>query len=795
MEFCVTSGIGDIPAREFDALDCAAGAPSCHGRIRQRETDGRWHVRYLRARDADGLQAVVPLFTPRGKSWPDPAYDPRAWGIPDLTADQCLPRTSMLAGGCADLRSTLHVRQQARDSGLLTEILAQIARLAADEGRGLTFPYVYQDTRDALTQAAAGLVTWRLLGREAVLRGVCDPDWETRIGSRSRQYLRRDRRLIAETAITSEVRAWTDIAGTAVEDTACELIAAHNVAKGRPDHPEFVRMRFRQWAQCAEVECFAFMANTGVFRGVVAAMVWGDDLEMSEIGLDKGEGPERLAVYVDLVFMQALEFARQRGLQNVRLGPEAERPKTSRGAELSELFGGVITAKDAREIASTARQCSIGGLTKEERRYMIQPAALKSKLELRDTTRFLQADSQSRRLMAQARKLLPDGITRANIQHDPYPAVMASAHGSVVVDVDRDVRTDFIFSNTALIHGHSYGPIADAVASQVRVLDGVSAPNSHEVRLAEFLAARVPISEPLFRFTSSGSEAVMLSLRLAATVTRRHKFVVFEHCYHGGYVPTCQADSSSSDYLFCPFNSPAQLRQIFARHGSDIAAVIADMCPHQGAFCPATQEFVEEIRRGCARYGAFLIADEVVASRAAPGGMAARYGLQPDVVCLGKYIGGGMPIGAVAMRRELGAYFGPGRQPHIRHGGSFNGNPLSMVAGIAALTDFGADEVTQLDDFTAIFCEDLNKLFAWRDAEWSVSRAGSLFHFWPRRELPASPTQAHQDTISGRLRQLSGFLLRHGVLIAPSCFGCLSTATQPEDLDYFVRVVNAYLSQ
>ncbi len=632
-----------------------------------------------------------------------------------------------------------------------------------------------------------------------------------RLGSRPRQYLRRDRRLIAESGVISQVKAWAD-----VEDTACELIAAHNVAKGHPDHPEFVRMRFDQWAQCAEVECLAFMARTGTFRGVVAAMVWSDDLEMSEIGLDKGEGPERLAVYVDLVFRQALDYAQRRGLQNVRLGPEAERPKTSRGAGLSELFGGAITAKDVREIASDAR-CVIGDLSIREEilhdpvgdagsqtfahgnrheppRGMVM-TALKQKSALRDTTWFLRPDSQSRRLTAQATKLLPDGITRENIRREPYAPVVASAHGSVLVDVDGDVRTDMVFSTTALIHGHSYSPVVEAVAGQIRLLAGVSFPNGYEAKLAQLLAARVPLGDPLFRFTSSGSEAVMLGLRLASTATGRQKIVVFEHCYHGGFVPTCRAGSPSSDYLFCPFNSPELLRQVFDEHGPEIAAILADLCPHQGSLCPATEEFAEEIRQGCARYGAFLIADEVVASRAAPRGMAATYGLQPDIVCLGKYIGGGLPIGAVAMRRDLGTFFAPDRQPRLAHGGTFNGNPLSMTAGIAALTDFDAERAAELDDATAAVCEELNNVFAWRDADWSVRHAGSLFHFWPGREQPSSPSQVHQDVVRGMLPHLSGFLLRHGVVIGPSGFGCLATATQPEDLDYLVTAIDAYLSQ
>jgi glutamate-1-semialdehyde aminotransferase len=810
MEFCVTPGIGDITAEAFDALDCAAGAPSCHGRIRQREADGRWRVQYLRGCDQGQLQAVVPLFAPRAKSWPDPAYDPRAWGLPGLTEDDGLPRASMLVGGCTDLRSTLHVRPEVRDSWKFTEVLGQIARLAADEGRSLVFPYVYEETKNALTRASGDRASWQLLGREAVLSGVSDPGWEDGLSARARQYLRRDRRLIAESGVISQIRAWAD-----VEDTACELIAAHNVAKGHPDHPEFVRMRFDQWAQCAEVECLAFMASTSTFRGVVAAMVWSDDLEMSEIGLDEGEGPERLAVYVDLVFRQALDFAQRRGLHNVRLGPEAERPKTSRGAGLRELFCGVITAKDVQEIASIwpladnlsireeilhdrvgdAESQTFAHGNRHKPRRGTGMTALKQKTALRDTTWFLRPNSQSRRLTAQATKLLPDGITRENIRRQPYAPVVASGHGSVLVDIDGDVRTDLVFSTTSLIHGHSYGPVVEAVAAQVRLLAGVSFPNGYEAKLAQLLATRVPFGDPLFRFTSSGSEAVMLGLRLASTATGRQKIVVFDHCYHGGFVPTCRTESQSSDYLFCPFNSPELLRRVFDEHGPEIAAVLADLCPHQGSLCPATEEFAEEIRQGCARYGAFLIADEVVSSRAAPRGMVATYGLQPDIVCLGKYIGGGLPIGAVAMHRDLGTFFAPDRQPRLAHGGTFNGNPLSMIAGIAALTDFSADQAAELDGATAAVCEELNKLFAWRDADWSVRCAGSLFHFWPGREQPSSPSQVHHDVGRGMLPHLSGFLLRHGVVIGPSGFGCLATATQPEDLDYLITAIDAYLSQ
>ena len=276
---------------------------------------------------------------------------------------------------------------------------------------------------------------------------------------------------------------------------------------------------------------------------------------------------------------------------------------------------------------------------------------------------------------------MPDGITRETIRRVPYAPTMAAAYGSVLVDADGDERIDLLFNHTALLHGHAYAPVAEAVAGQARRLEAMPFPNEHEAGLARLLAGRVPVDEPYFRFTSSGSEAVLLALRLAAVATRRRKIVVFEHCYHGAFVPSSQSDAPPSDYLLCPFNSPALIRQVFDSNGPRIAGVVVDLRPVRGALSPATTAFAEEIREGCARCGALLIADEVVSSRAAPGGMAAAYGLEPDIVCLGKYIGGGLPIGAVALRRDLARCFAPDHRPRSGHGGTFNGNPLSMTAG------------------------------------------------------------------------------------------------------------------
>ena len=133
---------------------------------------------------------------------------------------------------------------------------------------------------------------------------------------------------------------------------------------------------------------------------------------------------------------------------------------------------------------------------------------------------------------------------------------MASAHGSVLVDVDGGERIDLLFNHTALIHGHRYTPVASAVAAQVRLLEAMLFPNEHEAELARLLAARVPITSPCIRFTNSGSEAALLALRLATAATGRRKIVMFEDCcYHGAFVPSSQADAPAPDCLLCPFNA------------------------------------------------------------------------------------------------------------------------------------------------------------------------------------------------------------------------------------------------
>ncbi|MFD0424273.1 hypothetical protein [Streptomyces parvus] len=341
-----TAGIADFDQKQFDALDVRAGAASSYGRLRQHEEDRRWAARYLGWVEGEVLRAVVPVYRHRMRSWADPSYDPRAWGLPDGVSDEFTPATSLLVGGCLDRRTGLHVEAGARTPGELRRILVELARLAADEDRGLVFPYLYEDARDALAAATEDRVVWAELGREAHLYGLADPTWEQALPSRVRYRLRRDRRAIADVPMTVAEASWDD-----VDAWASPLIADHNAAKGQREPAEFVSFRFSRWQENPDVRLLAFTAESAGLRGVQSALLWGDELELYEIGLAGEESDERLALYLNLLFHQPIRYARSLGIDHLRLGSKAETAKGRRGGVFTTLHGGVLSRAETRRLA------------------------------------------------------------------------------------------------------------------------------------------------------------------------------------------------------------------------------------------------------------------------------------------------------------------------------------------------------------------------------------------------------------------------------------------------------------
>jgi hypothetical protein len=210
------------------------------------------------------------------------------------------------------------------------------------------FPYAFPEAKRVLSEAAGHAISWTRLAREAHLPGVSDLSWEKSQKSRIRYVLRRDRNLISAAGVTVTVHGWPE-----VEDSACELIAAHNARKGEADHPEFVRLRHREWDECPGVQLLAFAARAGNIAGVLTAFAWNGELELYEIGLSGEEGPDRIAAYLALLFHEPMRFAQSRGLRTIRAGTAAETAKAARGAMFRGLYGGVLDAIATTKVAES----------------------------------------------------------------------------------------------------------------------------------------------------------------------------------------------------------------------------------------------------------------------------------------------------------------------------------------------------------------------------------------------------------------------------------------------------------
>jgi glutamate-1-semialdehyde 2,1-aminomutase len=365
------------------------------------------------------------------------------------------------------------------------------------------------------------------------------------------------------------------------------------------------------------------------------------------------------------------------------------------------------------------------------------------------------------------------------------------------VDVDGDERIDFLFNYTSLIHGHCYPPVTTAIAEQANRIGAMSFPSGLEERLGRELLRRVAIRPARIRLVNSGTEAVMLAIQTAREATGRSRILRFRGCYHGSHLPIrrdLDGTGAGTNEVLCAFNDPAGVRETFEREGDQLACVLLDPWPSRGALAPARPDFIAVIDSLRRRHGVLLVVDEVMSSRTAYQGASSQLELAPDLICLGKYIGGGLPVGAIAMHADLATLFSRESGPAIAHGGTFNGNPLTMAAGIACLDDLNEQQIARINALTEDFCAELHAVFSRRGADWTVLQAGSLFHLWPRTKPPASPEEAHDPRARHELRALAFFLLCHGVVLAPSGLGCLATTTRAGDVEYLVSAVDQYLA-
>jgi glutamate-1-semialdehyde 2,1-aminomutase len=393
-------------------------------------------------------------------------------------------------------------------------------------------------------------------------------------------------------------------------------------------------------------------------------------------------------------------------------------------------------------------------------------------------------------LWERAKNVMPGGNSRTTVFTAPHPAYAASAQGATVTDVDGQARLDFVNNYTSLIHGHAHPRIVEAVIRQLPHGTAMSFPTESEIQLAELLVDRVQSIERI-RFTNSGTEAVMMAVQAARVHTGRPRVARFEGCYHGAYV------ENAYDDLILPFNDADGVARLIGEHASELAAVIVDPLPHRPGFIDPLPGFLPRLQDITRSHGVLLISDEIISFRVDYAGPQQMFGYSADLTTLGKIIGGGFPVGAFGGRADVMAVFdptAPSTGKRLSHGGTFNANPVTMVAGYAAMEMLPADAYDRLAALGKRAREGLADLFETRDIPWQVAGQASLFkiHPHPRALIDyrsALPTPAEE----AELQRFYRAMFAEGIILTPEAAGCLSTVMAETEVDALIEAAERAL--
>lgn len=380
-------------------------------------------------------------------------------------------------------------------------------------------------------------------------------------------------------------------------------------------------------------------------------------------------------------------------------------------------------------------------------------------------------------LYSRAVGVMPGGNTRTTVFVAPHPPYAVSGEGAIVTDSAGHRTIDCNNNYTALIHGHADPEtLAAAVAAAARGT-AFGIPTAHEVEMAELLSARTGLQQ--WRFCNSGTEAVMMMIRGARAHTGRDLVIRFDGSYHGTYDGVVSAgapgvpQSVAEGFIVLPQNDVAALESAMERTGARVAAVLLDLMPNRAGLTPVSDEFAATARRLATEHGALLAIDEVITFRLGEGGLHRRYGLVPDLVSLGKIIGGGFPVGALGGRADVLRSFSPLGDGSVAWGGTFSANPVTMAAGVAALRRFAESDISALNA-----TGDALRLRL-REAGLVVNGSGSLLRLVVR----------DADTTWWRLYEA-------GVLAGTNGLLALSTAMSAEDVDQVGRrIIAAYAAE
>ena len=420
-----------------------------------------------------------------------------------------------------------------------------------------------------------------------------------------------------------------------------------------------------------------------------------------------------------------------------------------------------------------------------------------------------QNGESSKVIYDRAVQVLTGGVSRNTIFRNPHPYYVASANGSYIKDIDGIERLDFANNMASLIHGHSHPTIINAVISQLHKGTAFTMGSEAEVSFAELLSSRSPEFQKI-RFMNSGTEAVMTMIKVARAYTGKPKIAKAEGAYHGTYdyaeisqtahpgnwgdinkpnpVPVVQGTPQGvmDEVVIYPFNDIERTISLLDQNADQIACVLIDPIPHRVGLFPATNEFVEAIYNWTRKNNALMVFDEVVTYRVNYSGAQNNYKVKPDLTALGKIIGGGFAIGAVAGTSEIMDVLDP-RQTFLRHphSGTFSANPISTTAGRIAMEMFDEQAVANLNALTLTAKRQIAESIKIADVPISITGAGSMFRLHFREKAPTSYREAYQSKETKEIiNDLIDYLfIEENIIMINTCSCMFATTLTQQNVD------------
>ena len=419
--------------------------------------------------------------------------------------------------------------------------------------------------------------------------------------------------------------------------------------------------------------------------------------------------------------------------------------------------------------------------------------------------RYVSRTPISRELDARARRSLPGGDTRWATYYQPYPAYMVRGEGCTLIDADGNQYLDFQNNYTSLVHGHAHPAITAAIQQQAANSVVYGAPAAQQFELADLITSRLPGVDQL-RFTNSGTEANMMAMRAARAFTGKPVILKMDGGYHGSHdmaevnitpdlsgrrlpVPRVEADGVPEAVLgavaVARFNDLESVDEVLNTHAGQIAAIITEPLMNTAGIILPDEGFLAGLRELADRCGALLIFDEVVTMRLHAGGYQGKSGVLPDLTALGKLIGGGLPIGAFGGRADIMRLYDPARPNGFHHSGTFNGNPLTMAAGIASVNALTPQAIAHINQLGATLRKGMDEAFVEAGIHGHTTGEGSLAYVhWTGDKITSAEHVVRWKQKAAELpRLLHMELLNRGIFAANRGLFNLSTPMTGTEID------------